>query len=249
MKVEIFACAFFIGGGSAAAAQATLTGRSEAGFVMSRGNADTETANARISIVRESDEWRHNLDLAGLYGRSTEAEIASRWHFLWQTDRRIGNDAYLFGNFRYEDDRFGGFDYQGTVSTGAGHEFINNESTKLHAQFGLGFRQLRTEVLTLDATGVVIDRVDGEEQSDIISSGAVNFEHAFNDATKVVNVLSFESGSSNTLTRNELAFQVKMNEVLAISLGLSIRNNSNPPAPLEERDTLTTVNLVYELKK
>ena len=247
--MKVFFCAWCMSMGSAIAAPATITGRSEAGFVMSRGNTDTETANARLNIVRESDRWRHNLDVGGLYGRSTEAEIAARWNFFWQTDRRFGNDAFWFGNVRYEDDRFSGFDYQGTVSVGTGHEFITTQSTKLHAQFGVGYRQLRTELLTLDPAGIVIGRAQGEQRSDFITSGAINFEHAFNDSTKLVNTLSFESGSSNTLTRDELSLQVKMNQMLAVSLGLSIRKNSNPPAPLEQRDTLTTVNLVYERKK
>jgi putative salt-induced outer membrane protein len=34
-------------------------------------------------------------------------------------------------------------------------------------------------------------------------------------------------------------------EVLALSVGLSVRNNSEPLPGLKKTDTLTTVNLVY----
>jgi len=235
--------------GSAIAVQPTLTGRSEAGFVMSRGNTNTETANARINVVKESDKWRHLFDVTGLYGRTTEAEIAARWNFLWQTDRRFDTDAYWFGSLRYDGDRFSGFDYQSTLSAGAGHEFINSNTTRLHAQIGIGYRRLRSERLTFNPAGIVIDRVKGEQQSSVVTSGAVNFERAFNDSTKLIDTLSIETGSSNTLTRNELALQVKMNQVLALSVGLSVRKNTNPPPPLRQQDTLTTVNLVYERKR
>jgi putative salt-induced outer membrane protein len=229
-------------------AEAEKAGRAEAGFVMSRGNADTETANARIELVQENENWRHNFGVGGLYGRTSEATIASRWNFRWQTDRRYGSGSYWFGNFTHEDDRYSGFDYQSTLSSGAGHEFINSEETKLHGQIGVGYRRLRLEVLTFDPVGIVIDRLRGEQQSDVILNGALNFEHAFNEATKIVNTLSFESGRNNTLTRNQLALHVKMNKVLAIGVGLNVRNNSNPPPDLERTDTLTTLNLVYERK-
>jgi putative salt-induced outer membrane protein len=39
-----------------------------------------------------------------------------------------------------------------------------------------------------------------------------------------------------------------MTELLAISVGLNVRTNSEPPPPLEKTDTLTTVNLVYQYK-
>jgi len=237
-----------MGLGIVGAADAANTGRSEAGFVMSRGNADTETANAKLEWAQETAHWRHSFGLGGLYGRTSEATIAARWNFRWQTDRRYGEGAFWFTNLTYEDDRFSGFDYQGTFSTGAGHEFIANEETKLRGQIGVGLRQLRLEALTFDSTGVVIDRVIGDEQADAIANGALNFEHAINESTKILNTLSFEAGRNNTLSRNVLALQVKMNEALALSVGLSLRNNSHPPPELEHLDTLTTLNLVYERK-
>ena len=39
-----------------------------------------------------------------------------------------------------------------------------------------------------------------------------------------------------------------MSRLLAISVGLKVRNNTEPPPELERTDTLTTLNLVYEVK-
>ena len=36
--------------------------------------------------------------------------------------------------------------------------------------------------------------------------------------------------------------------ILAVNFGVSVTNNSRPPAALERMDTLTTVNLVYALQ-
>ena len=48
--------------------------------------------------------------------------------------------------------------------------------------------------------------------------------------------------------QNDLALQVKMTDVLALAVGFSVRHNTDPPVGFEETDTLTTINLVYEIK-
>jgi putative salt-induced outer membrane protein len=90
-----------------------------------------------------------------------------------------------------------------------------------------------------------VQRVVGPRDSDLVGNGAFTFEHSFNEATKVLDSLLLESGETNTLTKNDLALQVKMTRVLAISLGLSVRYNSLPQDGLKKTDTLSTVNLVY----
>jgi putative salt-induced outer membrane protein YdiY len=39
-----------------------------------------------------------------------------------------------------------------------------------------------------------------------------------------------------------------MGEKLALALGYAVRHNTDPPAGFEKTDTLTTVNVVYEVK-
>jgi len=42
--------------------------------------------------------------------------------------------------------------------------------------------------------------------------------------------------------------EVKILNALALAVGYSVRHNSNPPEGFVKTDTLTTLNLVYELK-
>jgi putative salt-induced outer membrane protein YdiY len=41
---------------------------------------------------------------------------------------------------------------------------------------------------------------------------------------------------------------VKISDVLALAVGYSVRRNTNPPLGFGRTDTLTTLNLVYEVK-
>jgi putative salt-induced outer membrane protein len=229
-------------------AQDSWSTRAEAGFVSAHGNSSTETANAKIEIVREIHKWKYTLGSTGLYGRSQGITTAQHVDGRFQTDKSFGAQqrSFWFGAVRYEDDRFSGFDYQTTVTSGLGRKFIDTEATKLSMQIGAGYRALRPELLVRDPlTDEVVSRVLGERTHDGVANGALSFSHAFNDHTKLIDSLLTEAGQANTLVRNDLSLEVKMVKTFAVSLGYSVRHNSEPAAGLKRTDTLTTVNLVY----
>jgi putative salt-induced outer membrane protein len=227
-------------------AQDAWSTRAEAGFVAAHGNGDTETANAKVEIVREVNKWKYTLGTSGLYGRSGGITSAQHFDGRLQTDHAFGERSFWFGAVRYEDDRFSGFDYQTTATTGLGHKFVDTDATKLSIQIGAGFRALRPEAIVRDPiTGEVVSRVLGERSQDGVVNGALTFSHAFNDHTKLLDSLLTEAGQANTLTRNDLSLEVKMVKTFAVSLGYSIRHNTEPGPGLTRTDTLTTVNLVY----
>ena len=226
-------------------AHADWSSQGEIGFVAARGNTATETANAKFQIVRESEKWKNLFAASGLYGRSSEIETAQRWDLRDQLDYNFSEKNFSFVAGRYEDDDYSGFSYQGTISAGFGRKFFDTDRTKLTTQIGAGYRSLRPEDLVRDENDAVIARIPGDREKDIVANAALTFEHAFNDNTKILNQFLIESGEANTLTRNDLSLQVKMNSVLALSLGYSVRNNSEPLPDLKKTDTLTTVNLVY----
>jgi putative salt-induced outer membrane protein len=41
---------------------------------------------------------------------------------------------------------------------------------------------------------------------------------------------------------------VKMSDKLALAVGYAVRHNTDPPPAFKKTDTLTTVNLVYQIK-
>jgi putative salt-induced outer membrane protein len=239
------AVALAAGAASVKGQSANWSGRSEVGFVASRGNTVAESANARFEITRETQDWRNFFATSGLYGRASRIESAQRWDARYQLDHFIRAQTFWFVGGRYEDDRYSGFAYQGTATAGLGRKFYDTELTKLTAQIGVGYRSLRPEDLLRDESNAVIARIPGERETDMVTNAAVTYEHSFNENTRVLNSLLIESGNANTLTRNDLSLQVKMTQVLALSLGFSVRNNSEPLPGLKNTDTLTTVNLVY----
>jgi len=223
-----------------------FSGKGQAGYVMSRGNSDTDAANAKVDLFWLSPEWKHQFSLEGLFGRSAEVTSAERWDLRLQSDYTINTQLFAFGALAYQDDRFSGFQYQASASAGLGYKFFDSQTTKLAAQLGVGYRVLRPETLVKDAdTGAVIDRIPLERESEAVGTAGVDFMHQFNASTKLTNKLIVESGSSNTSIKNDLALQVSMSKKLALAAGYSVLHNTKPADNVKRTDTITTLNVVY----
>jgi putative salt-induced outer membrane protein len=225
------------------------SGKGQAGYVMSRGNSDSDSGNAKLDVVDLNGDWKHAFHLEGLYGRSSDLVSAERWAVQFQSNYQFTPRAFLFGAFHYLDDEFSGFQYQGDVSVGAGYKFLDNPADKLAAQIGAGYRRLRPEILTMDATGAVIARTPEESEGNAVGTGEIDYEHDFNGSTKVTEKYLIASGAGNTSMEDDVALVVNMSKKLALSAGFTWQENSTPPPGLKKANTLTTLNVVYAFGK
>ena len=237
-------CAAFV----APAAHAQWTGKAELGYLQSSGNAESTSANTKFDLKRESDKWINAFFVSALYGNNGEFTNAERYEASYQLDYKINDRLSWFGALRGEKDKFSGFVYQATVSTGVAYKFIDTAATKLSFSLGAGYRRLQDEILIRTEAGEVIDRIEGEEESDPVVTLASAYEHNFTENTKITNKFLAESGSENTALQNDIALQVSMTKTLALAVGYGIRYNSDPPPLSESTDTLITVNLVYNIQ-
>lgn len=222
--------------------------RAQLGYSKTGGNTDNSAGNFLFHVAQVLGEWKVLFGAEGLYGSTRGETTAQAWEAHLQANYNITPKLYWYAGLRYDDDRFSGFAYQKAIKTGLGYQLVKTDATKLTAQAGVGYRRLRTETLVKDDVGGVIGRVAGDAESEAVFDGAMNFEHAFNEYTKILAAATVQSGKQNTLTTASVSLQVKMSNRLALAAGYQITDNSNPPAPTDRRDSLTTLNLVYELK-
>jgi putative salt-induced outer membrane protein len=222
-----------------------LTVKAQIGYVSSHGNTDAQTANAKIDVAYVVEAWKHELQLAGLYGKSNDIVSAENLDVQWQTNYNFTNRLFAFGALHYADDKFSGFQYQETVSTGAGYSIVKLADATLDAQVGVGYRRLLPELLEKDAAGDVIARTPLDVETGVVATANIKGMYAFNATTKVTDLVAVESGSDNTLLQNDLGLQVNMTKALAITVGYEIRHNSTPPEGLVKTDSQVTFNLAY----
>ena len=222
---------------AAGPANAEWKGKGELGIVFARGNSDTDTANAKVDMATEGDRWKHGFGIALLRAANAGDKTAERYGVSWQSDYKISELTYWFNGLRYEQDKFSGFDYQASATTGLGRKFINTDRTKFSGQAGVGYRRSKLQP--------ILPSLRSTTDSGAIFRGDLNFEHALTDTTKIINKFVVEAGSDNTFASNDLSLQVKINDAFALSFGIGVRHNTDPPRGLKTTDTLTTVNLVY----
>jgi putative salt-induced outer membrane protein len=218
---------------------AQWTGKGEAGIAVASGNTDTKTANAKIAVGKKVEAWEYSAGFGTLYIRNDGATTAKRWELGGQTRYSFSGNTFWYGGLRYEEDRFSGFDHQGVVSTGVGRKFIDNDTTKFSGQVGVGYKFYET-IDTLLAPG--------SKDSNIAGVAGLDFEHKLNSFTTVFDRFGAEVTSDNNFLQNEIGLAVKMSDRMALALAYAVRHNTDPPAGFKKTDTLSTINLVYEVK-
>ena len=225
--------------------QGVWMGKGQLGFLSSQGNSEAKSANAAIDMGLLEAPWEHKFHLGGLYGQSAGVTAAQRWDALWQSNYDITPDLFTFGALRYAHDDFSGFQHQDSIAAGLGYKIFNTDTTKLSVQAGVGYRQLRPELLIKDDTGAVTDRILQPSQSGAVFTAGVDYSQALTSTTTLSNKFLMEAGSDDTLITDALALTVKMSTNLALSLGYGLQDNTKPPAGLKKIDTVETVNLVF----
>ena len=227
----------------------TLTGGGELGFAAASGNSNNESFNGRLDLTyTDGGAWRHSASLFGLHSRSEYNRTLDDGSVV--RDRRTtanrhtvtANSAYLMDDrgtlntsVRHEEDDFGTYSRQQSVSLSYGNRVIENERAHLDLQVGPGFRR-------------AYDTLDDRNEASFIGRGLIDLRYALSENTEIVNKLLVESGEYNTFAQNDLGVSVTMNSHLALKAGWQARHNSDVAPDIKKTDTLTTMNVVYRFK-
>ncbi|HEV7271903.1 MAG TPA: DUF481 domain-containing protein [Pseudoxanthomonas sp.] len=226
-----------------------FTGGGELGFAAASGNSNNESFNGRLDLTyTDGGAWRHSGSLFGLHSRSEYNRTLDDGSIV--RDRRTtanrytvtANSAYLMDergtlntSVRHEEDDFGTYSRQQSVSLSYGNRVIENERAHLDLQVGPGFRR-------------AYDTLDGRNEASFIGRGLIDLRYALSENTEIVNKLLVESGEYNTFAQNDLGVSVTMNSHLALKAGWQARHNSDVAPDIKKTDTLTTMNVVYRFK-
>lgn len=226
-----------------------LTGGGELGFAAASGNSNTESFNGRLDLTyTDGGAWRHSASLFGLHSRSEYTRTNDDGSIVRDTRTTANrytvnaNSAYLMDGrgtlntaLRHEEDDFGTYSRQQSLSLSYGNRVIENERAHLDLQVGPGYRR-------------AYDTVDGRTEASFIGRGLIDMRYALTDSTEIVNKLLVESGEYNTFAQNDLGVSVTMNSHLALKAGWQARHNSDVAEDIKKTDTLTTMNVVYRFK-
>jgi putative salt-induced outer membrane protein len=191
------------------------SGAGEFGLVISSGNADTSTVNAKLGLKKEDEAWLYEGTILALRAEGGDEVTAERWEVAAKAGYKINDISYIYGSYRHEDDNFAPFERQTTVAVGYGRQVIKSDATQLSFEAGPGYKWVDPESWEFDSQGELVVR------------GNMDYKHAFNANVALYDMLLLESGSDNTFVQNDIGVQVKMTERLALKTGLLVRHNTD----------------------
>ncbi len=211
-------------------------GSAGAGVALTAGNSETQTWNVNLLFVYDPLE-RNVVKIDGLYLKASAGDVdtADKSSLGVRDEYRLGR-AFLYGDARYQRDRFKELSFLVTPTVGAGYKLVDEENAVLAVDAGLG---------------VAIEKL---EDRDATTSGALRAGESF--AWRV----------SDTATVNQLAnavwklddfgdafYHLEAGIVAAVSSRLDLKVagildvKNRPASPLlEKADEALLVSLVFK---
>ncbi len=246
---------------SKAANNGGWTGSGEFGFASATGNTRSQNVNGKLNLNQENEQWKNNFYVDFLRSKSQQQvlnadgatveqfnETANRYDGGASVGYKLDPRSYIVTAARYEHDDFGANIWQGVVSVGYGYIALKDDSNELSFEIGPGYKRYRPAVQDVLIGGVEVPQQSNGTQSEPIARGLVNYKHKLTDNTSFEDTFLTEAGSKNTYAQNDAGLAVSMTRQLAVKIGFQVRHNTNVLPGIRKNDTLTTTNLVYNLK-
>ncbi len=239
-----FAAALTVCG--AARAQSAWATYGSLGVDLSRGITNTDSGNVKLAAARELGRWVYNVGLSGNYASTNGVSTQEDEHARLGTTLTLSKRTFWFAGTLYDRNRFDGFAYQESGASGMGRLLIESKANKLSTELGAGYLREEPEALTYNTFGEVISRRPQPAIGEAVVHFGAQYTHRFSANAKLINAMLIESGSTNTMSTDNLTVQVKVHKHLALSIGVDVTNNTNPPfGQVRHTLTVTTVNLTY----
>lgn len=222
----------------AAAEPRDWEGEAELGVLKTTGNTEETNVNGRLGLFHEVETWRNIGNFRSVYTEADDETTAERYRAELETNYKFAEHQYWFLRGGYEDDRFSGYDFQSSATTGYGQRFLEwNEETFLDLSAGLGYRYNRLE-----------EPEDGSQaEEEAIARLAAQFDFALSDTSLFRQKLNTEVGldENKVITESETAIQASVVGNLSLKVAYRVRHLSDPPPGSDDTDTETSLSLLY----
>lgn len=246
------------------------TGEGALGAGITTGNTENIDVGIGVKLAKEFDPWKVSLEGGYDFARqtvdiNTDAEdsvtTVNRWYLGGQAQRNFTDRLYGFGNIRYEEDDFSGFDSRLFVGVGAGYHVFKEKPLTWSLEVAPGYRRSVIADVVEPGVDAVIDPgppeviivpaipetiiTPGFTANDFAIRGSSRFLYDFNDYVTFTNDTDVIWTNTSTQTINTAALTAKLSDKLSGRVSFEVRNDTNPPDGFVSTDTATRVSVVY----
>jgi len=209
-----------------------IKGEVTLGYQATKGNTDTEVANATFALLYTLTHWSHGFDLAANSASTDSTKTAEAYLAKYKGKRQFDEGkSYLFTALDWSHDRFSAYEEQLSESAGYGRKLIDSAKNTLNVEVGAGARQ--------------DTRIDQTKVDEAILRLGVDYELKFTDKTGFKQSLVVQSGSSNTSTEAISALRAQLVNKIGLVISYRIKHNSDVPPGVVATDRFTSIALSY----
>ena len=217
------------------------SGEASAGSVVTTGNSDSSSINAKGEVVYQSERWRNTTNGSAIRTEATDStgadvKTAERYLLGNKTDFNFTEHDYAFLALEFEKDLVGPVRERTSETAGYGRKILTGPEHLLEAELGAGSRQT-------EAQGTQ------EKDSDLIGRLRVAYKWNFSDTSSFGETVKVESGSSNTFSESITELRLSLVEKLYALASYTVRTNSDVPVGAEKTDTITAISLGWTFGK
>lgn len=228
------------------AEKSPYTASAELGMLFKTGDTKSTDVKAGFDLGHELDAWKSTFQFDMLV-KKTEKKDADgnkhfdtsdqKWTIVGQTNYTLDKASpnYIYGNASYEDNRFGGFENQSSISAGWGRRWFEDANATLDADIGPGFKR---DVL----------RLNDETKSAFIIQAQALYKRKINEHVEfkqsLVAKYSPKSGENSTY-KAETSITTKLIETLQLKFSFLVDYNTEVEGDKENTNTETAMTLVY----
>lgn len=217
-----------------------VEGEAELGALITSGNTDETNIDGRFGIKYEVAEWRNTGEFRSAYSETDDSTTVEKYRATLESNYKFSERQYWLVRGSYEDDRFSGFDFQSSLTTGYGSRIWNKgKRSFLDLSVGGGYRFNK-----LEQPGADGNRDDDE----VILRLAGRYDQALSETALFRQTLSVEAGlgdKDTTTTESETSIQADIVGSLSLKAAYLVQHLSDPPQGSEKTDAEASITLVY----
>ena len=222
-------------------------GEVQAGLVMTTGNSETTTANAKVQAIYQSTDWRNTLD-AGLIKTEQTSKVtgleevtAERYLVTDKLDWNMTANDYLFLSLEFEKDLVGPVRQRTSETAGYGRKILTGPDHLLEAELGAGMRQTESQITPTAPVAV--------KEDDVIARARAAYKWIFRPDSHFGETIKAESGDSNTFMESVTELRLALYGKLYAQASYTVRQNTKVPVGAEKTDTITAFSLGWTFGK
>lgn len=209
----------------------------ELGFLQADGNSKSESLLGKFAVSHEREAWKNEFLLKGFGSSSEDERTGERYETRAKASYKLSDSDFLFGLARYEKDRYGGFEYQASTTTGYGRKFWDDAWVQWNGEVGAGYRKSETRSETTDLV---------TEESEVVWRVATLISVNLSSNAEFVQSLETEVGDENTATVSETSVSSELLGSFFLKLSYKANHNTNVEQDREKLDTLLSISLNYK---